>query len=246
MNDNARVIEKEFTMDFYVSVNDANARQVLSMAKAVTAIIDISILHANRLGIGNPDMSSATFGWVLSRLSLEMKQWPCITESFSITTWIAGWNRRFSERCYEFRDAKGKTIGYARSIWMIIDTATRASAGLDTLSLDSSLISLRPCPIARQAKHRPFEGEAEFKRRFGFADIDAYRHVNTVRYVEMILNCVPLEEMDKALPRRFELSFLNEGKYGELAHIRMREEGSLREFGIATDDRPLVYARLLL
>lgn len=246
MNENTRIAEKEFTMEFYVSVNDANACQMLSMAKAVTAIIDISILHANRLGIGNPDMSSATFGWVLSRLSLEMAQWPAITESFTITTWITSWNRRFSERCYEFHDAEGRTIGFARSIWMIIDTSTRASIGLDTLSLDPSLISARACPIPRQAKHRPFEGEAEFKRRFGYADIDAYRHVNTVRYVEMILNCVPLEEMDRSLPRRFELSFLNEGKYGELAYIRMRHEGDMREFGISAESRPLVYARLQL
>lgn len=259
--------EMQPTMDktFFVSANEANAQGVLAVPILVTNIIDIATAHANSLHIGNPDMEDKSGGWVLSRLTVEMERWPAVNEEYTLSTWIESYNRHFSLRAFRIDDCRGNTIGYARSVWMIIHTETHRNLGLSHLPISDAFIDGTPVPIDKQERHRPIlpAGQAAdepsalpaatnpAKYRFKYCDIDFYRHVNTVRYIVLLLNQFSLEQMDAATVGRMELSFMHEAVYGmtvdimeaETADPRMRtftlcEEGKHRE--------PLLFARIIL
>ncbi len=237
------------TQSFFLSAGEVDAEGRLSLPLLTAKIIDIATADANALGIGNPVMADSGCGWVLSRLTIEMLRYPLVNEQYSLTTWIEDWNRHFSTRCFRIDDARGNAAGYARSIWMVMNTRTRDNAGLSHLTLPDGAIPGLPCPIARQAKHTSIPEElTDREYTFRYTDIDFYRHVNTVRYVNLLLNCFTLEEMDAAEVRRLELSFLHESHYGQRVQIRHRKESDRNEFLLHDPafERDLLYARILL
>lgn len=222
------------TGSWFISAGDANAEHELSLPTLMLRLIDIATEHANILKIGNPYMPESNMGWVLSRACIEMFEYPEADTSYFVTTWIENWNRHFSERAFRIFDSNGKTLGYARQIWMVLDTAKRTNAGLDRLSLPEGYHCEYNCPIARQGKHfqmmLPEETEGNDRRikiadphpreyTFGYADLDAYRHVNNVRYVWLLINQFSLQQLDESEISRIELSFLDEGSYGMTVDI---------------------------
>lgn len=217
--------------DFFISAGEVNAEGELSLPLLTSRIIDIATLHANSLGIGNPSMAYLDRGWVLARLTIEMSRYPRVNETCRISTWIETWNRHFSERSFRFESPEGEVYGYARSVWMVLDIKNRTNAGLEHLELPEGAMAPMENPSARQEKHRliappgtevdlsarvrPIVTEREPETKvFGYSDIDFYRHVNTVRYVEMLLDTHSLEFHDRNRISRLEMAFMREVKEG--------------------------------
>ncbi len=235
-------MEKELEKHFYVSAAEGNARGEISMVMLVSRLIGIATDHANSLGIGNPAMEGA--GWVLSRLTIEAARYPAVNEEYSIITWIEGWNRHYSERCFHLLDKEGRVICQARSIWMVIDLKHHTNVGLSHLTLGEDMISARVCDMARQQRHRGDNWDREATYRFAYTDIDFYRHVNTLRYIQLLLNQFPLSLYDRHHVQRFEIAFINEGHYDEEVKILSRREDAGTTFLIRGEEKEIVKARI--
>lgn len=214
---------------YFLSAGETNAERELSLPLLVTRLIDIATAHANKLGIGNPDMAHLKGGWVLSRLTIEMTGYPKVDTDYVISTWVESTNRHFSTRAFKIEDENGRIYGYARSIWMIMNTEDHTNIGLDHIVIPEDMIDGTVVPIERQARHVPIvTGEDEktvskgalvatappFDYEFQYSDLDFYRHVNTVRYVNLLINRFTLAEHDATFVSRLELSFMHEAKYG--------------------------------
>lgn len=253
----------KFSQQFFLSAGDCNAEGELSLPVLTSKLIDIATAHANQLGIGNPDMPDDHSGWVLSRLTIEMTAYPVMDTEYSISTWVEGWNRHFSERVFCIKKSDGEIVGWARSIWMVLDTENRSNAGLDRLNFPSEWIMAKECPIARQGKHRQIvamDAEADSsmilratspveRYRFGYADLDAYRHVNTVRYFNLLINQLSLHQHDEYMIHRLELSFLHEGEYGkeiDILHHYAGDGESAFLLQRTEDKKDVLYSRIFL
>ncbi|MBD5357015.1 MAG: hypothetical protein HDR88_08450 [Bacteroides sp.] len=249
---------------YFLSAGETNAEQEMSLPLLVTKLIDIATAHANSLGIGNPSMSHMNAGWVLSRLTVEMLYYPKVNDTYKISTWIESFNRHFSERAFKIESSDGKVFGYARSVWMVMDTIAHTNVGLSHFSLPEEMIAGTQPPISRQQRHVPIVENVlsvdkskgaltathpPFIYKFKYCDLDSYRHVNTVRYVVLLLNRFSLEEHDVSFVKRLELSFLHEAKYGmETSLLRSDEPDTLLSFfqlSDTEDNTPLFFARLL-
>lgn len=256
---------EEYSYSGRVAAGEANAEGELSLPVLVTKIIDVATDHANALHIGNPDMADIGCGWVLSRFTVEALRYPEIYENYTLTTWIENLNRRFSTRVFELRGADGSPIGWCRSIWMAMNYTTRESHDLRVLNLDATDIKGTGVPIALQAKHRIIlpQGSQEeagkliathpvVTHRYGFSDLDFYRHVNTVRHVALLLDQFSLKEHDANRVTRFETAFLRETPPGTVVQIMRASDPDspgVTSFSLVpTDDAasPLLYARVRL
>lgn len=258
-------MEKIYSQKYYNSPNESNPEGELAVNILVSNIIEIATAHANALGIGNPSMAHLGAGWVLSRLTIEMNRYPACNSWYKLNTWVENWNRHFSARCFSIEDADGNEIGLARSVWMVLDMKTHDNYGLSHLSIPEEIIAPRQCPIAAQSKHtdilplstpdsevsaKALKATAETEYyRVKYNDIDFYRHINTVRYVTMLLNRYSLSDFDRNYLQRLELSFLHEGKFGDTIHI-LRHNFSALDTAFSlyseTSGRPVVFARLQL
>ena len=100
-------------------------------------------------------------------------------------------------------------MGYIRTVWVIIDLKTHKSLGTAGLEVSPEMIPGLECPILRQMRHKPFIPMKTVDYTFKYSDIDYYRHVNTMRYINLILNQFPLDTYDNNLLSRFEAAFMN-------------------------------------
>lgn len=245
-------IEKESVLrrSYYLSAAECNAQQEMSLPQLAQKLIDVATEHANILGIGNPDMPNPDMGWVLSRLTVEMDRYPRENSDYTIMTWVEDWNRHFSRRAFSISDAEGHILGYARSIWMVLNTSDRSNAGLSGLNFNPEWRSDIACPIPMQEKHVRIESTEDSPiYRFKYCDIDFYRHVNTVRYIDLLLNQFGMETYDENLVNRLEISFLHEASYGmEISIMKHTTDTSplLHRLYLESTDgsRPILYSRL--
>jgi acyl-ACP thioesterase len=213
--------QREYTHSYYLTAARCNAQSELSVAKLAQQVIETATTHANNLGVGYERLIRDGYAWVLSRLTFEMARYPHMHEHYTLTTWIEGFNRHFSERNFVVTSESGETLGHVRSVWVAIDIASRRPANLDGITNLADSISSRKCPIAPQSKLHPVSSPSTTCRYiFDASDIDFNRHVNTVRYIELMTNSMPLQTYDSHYISRFEIAFSHEAHYGEEAAIK--------------------------
>ncbi|MCH5225773.1 MAG: hypothetical protein J1D77_07210 [Muribaculaceae bacterium] len=246
---------------YFLSANECSAEGKLSMTSLTTNIIDIATDHANSLGIGNPAMVEMKAGWILSRITIDLEKLPEINSHYVLKTWIEDFNRHYSARCFSVATSEGEILGYCRTIWLVIDEETHKNLGLSHFNLPSELISGEKAPIETQQKHFPIvENEEEMTSKaikathppyhytFQYCDLDAYRHVNTVRYISLLMNQFTLEDHDTTTVRRLELSFLHEASYGmktRLLRSDSPEDPLLSSFQLSDEaGNALLFARV--
>lgn len=223
---------------------ECNAEGELSLTFLTSQILALSATHADQLGIGNNMMHES--GWVLSRFTYELERLPQAEERYTLSTWIETWNRHFSERCYRIALDDGTVLGYGRAVWMVISTTTHRNVGLESLNLPAGMTGNYDCPIARQERHSPISiPDREVEYVFSYSDIDYYRHVNTLRYIQLLTNLYPLEYHDANRIRRFEVAFMHESLYGAKVKFLIRNAAdNAFDIHMTGDGHDLVRSRI--
>lgn len=229
--------ETEHSRSYFLSAGESNAEGLMPLTLMVERLIEISTEHANSLGIGYAELIKKNIGWVLSRVSLEMYRYPRINETYVLTTWIESYNRFFSERNIAITAPGGEVLGYARTVWVAMDFEKRTLANLTQLDRNSFPVADLPCPIDRTPNLPPTgEGATAVPYTFKYCDLDFNRHVNTVRYIELLLNQKSLEHYDVFVAGRFDIHFHHECRYGQTVELRVESADGSDTFDIVTPD----------
>ena len=198
----------------------------LTMGVLGNHLLNCAGFHASERGFGIAEINENHYTWVLSRLAIELEDMPRQYEDFSIQTWIENVYRLFTDRNFELLDKNGKTIGYARSVWAMISMETRKPADLFTLHGESLnyYASDRECPIAKPGRIRvaPSEPVAEYLTKY--SDIDINGHVNSIKYIEHILDLFPMETFKEKSIRRFEMAYVAESYYGDTLSFYLEQK----------------------
>lgn len=214
-----------YSHHWFLTAGECDATGRMPLTLLGERIIEVATEHANALGIGYANLVTRGIGWVLSRLSIEMTSWPGINDTYSMTTWIETINHRFSERNVMIADASGSPIGYARTVWAPIDFKTRGLADLGPFS-DGLPTADLPCPIERFPRIRMGGGNlVRSEYTFKYCDLDFNRHVNTVRYISLLLNQWPLQHFDAYCLRRFDIGFARECYFGQTVSLLRDDSG---------------------
>ncbi len=206
-------------------------------------LLHVASRHAGDRGFGYSEMTEQHTAWVLSRLAIEMLEYPVMEEPLSIFTWVDEVNKLFTSRCFEWQDASGKTLGYARSIWAAIDMQTRKPTLLNVGQL-SEYISSRPCLIDKPGKIPAAEigssGEAYVVK---YSDLDINGHLNSIKYIEHLLDTFDLSMFQQKEIQRFEIAYQAEGRYGmELKFHNKPLEDTRYILSICHEEKPLCRA----
>lgn len=242
--ENNQQLPRTLTQTYRLSAAQCNAQRELAPAQLVQQIIETATLHADALGVGFRELQRSGTLWVLSRCAFEMKRYPKVFETYSLITWIEGYNRHFSERNFEVRSAEGETLGYARTIWVAIDKDTRRPADLSAIVHLADVVCDIPCPIGKQTKIRPADPpQTLHDYTFRISDIDLNRHVNSTRYVELILNQMDLADFDEFFLARFEIEYKQEAHFGDTVEVGSAIIENQLVSAITIDDKTIALAR---
>ena len=175
--------------------------------------------HSQKRGWGIGALNETQHTWVLSRLSIEMTEMPRQYEHCEVRTWVESVMKLFTNRNFSILNAEGKPLGYARSIWAMIDLETRKPCDLLTL-YDGDILNY---VVPEEQNICPIEGHGRFRFREPkllrtidtyYSDIDINGHINSIKYIEHILDLFPRDCFGRGI-RRFEIAYKTEAYLGD-------------------------------
>ena len=189
----------------------------LTMGVLGNHLLNCAGFHAKDRGFGIADINEKSYTWVLSRLAIEMYDMPHQYENFSINTWVEDVYRLFTDRDFEVINKDGKTIGYARSVWAMIDMSSRKPFDLVALHEGrlEEYICDKECPIEKPVRIKLENPEKVSDYIAKYSDIDINGHVNSIKYIEHILDLFPLDVFENKRIKRFEIAYIAESYFGD-------------------------------
>lgn len=182
--------------------------------------------HSHNRGWGIDHLNEAHYTWVLSRLCMELDTWPEQYDVVEVETWVESVMKLFTERNFLIRNAEtGYIYGYARSIWAMIDVQTRQPANLLTLK-DGDILRYvipaeeKPCPIEKFNTRVRLSAEAETTEvPTHYSDVDINGHINSIKYIEHILDLFPRQQFERYRISRFEIAYKAESYLGDTLYL---------------------------
>ena len=182
-------------------------------------LLNAADFHSSDRGFGMKYLMTIQRSWVLSRLAIEMTDMPSQYTRFDVETWVESAMRYFTQRNFSVTGKDGHVYGYGRSVWAMIDTATRQPT--DIFSIDNGSITQwiekeKPCPIDKGGRVK-MTNQAQLLHTIdtGYSDVDINGHINSVKYIEHVLDLWPLDWYRTHRVRRIEIAYVAEAHGGD-------------------------------
>ena len=194
----------------------------LSWGKIGNLFLRCSSMHAGEHGFGYSQMIAQHRVWVLSRLVLEMDTRPCTAETFQIKTWVSRVYRQFTDRHFSLMRPDGSVYGHGTSIWALIDVDSRMPADLTKLpdgGFTEALDPDAPAPIAPMGRIAIKHPVLLRTHQAAYCDLDINGHVNSIRYMELLIDQFGPEQLKKKPIRRIEMAYCLESYWGDQLEI---------------------------
>lgn len=191
-------------------------------------LLNCAGIHATERGFGMSTLNEENYTWVLSRLAIEMKEMPRQYEPFTVQTWVENVYRLFTDRNFSIQNKEGKDIGYARSVWAMINMNTRKPTDLLSMhggDITNYICTDTECPIEKPSRIKVETKELLHVHKAKYSDIDVNGHVNSIRYIEHILDLFPFEYFKTLRVQRFEVAYVAESLYGDELKFYKEEIG---------------------
>lgn len=192
---------------------------------------------AHVLGFGTDALSRQNLGWVLSGMAIEMDSRPAEFSKYSIRTWVSSFSGLVSVRNIELLDEAGNCFGRGTSRWCLINYDTRRPVPMESLGPsmeDFTTPCDPPCPAPLRLKAVNTDPVAH--HTVVYSDIDFNRHMNTLRYVDFMVDTLPIELLENSRPLRLDIHFSSESSYGQRLSLSMLSQGDTTDFAIRKED----------
>ena len=182
-------------------------------------MLNAADFHSTDRGFGMKYLMGIQRSWVLSRLAIEMVEMPEQYEHYSVETWVESAMKFFTQRNFRVSGSDGRVYGYGRSVWAMIDTATRQPTdifAIDNGAINQWIVDDKPCPIERGGRVK-MSDKAEFvgEMEVHYNDIDINGHVNSVKYIEHVLDLWDIAWYREHRLKRFEIAYVAESHQGD-------------------------------
>ena len=213
--------------DFMVEPFHADFTGRLTLAVLGNHLLNCASFHAKDRGFGIGTLNQQHYTWVLSRLVVEMEEMPSEYDKFTVETWVEAVYRLFTDRNYRIAAADGRTLGYARSVWAMIGMDDRKPVEMTKVN-DGRIMDYvtdYPCPIDKPARIKLAAPRLATTHRVTYSDIDINGHVNSIRYIEHILDAFDISYFKDTAIKRFEIAYVTESYYGDTLDVWIEEAG---------------------
>ncbi len=182
-------------------------------------MLNAADFHSTDRGFGMKYLMNIKRSWVLSRLAIEMMEMPSQYERYNVETWVESAMKFFTQRNFCVLDNEGQVYGYGRSVWAMIDTETRQPTdiySIDNGAIDKWIVADKPCPIEKGGRVKMTD-KAQLVRTIEiyYNDIDINGHVNSVKYIEHVLDLWDIAWYRTHRIKRFEIAYVAEAHQGD-------------------------------
>ncbi len=232
--------------EFPVAPQFVDFQSKVKLSHLMDLILTASGYNADANGFGLRNLNQLGATWVLSRLALEMNYFPAEYEKISIETWVEEVHTLNTIRNYRVYNEKGEVIGNSTSVWVMINLGTRRPMELKLMTGISDYALNLESGIDRPLKLENVTGEPIDSFSIKYTDIDINQHVNTVHYLDWMVDSFTLDEHRAHTIHRIDVNFMSEVVYGDKVTV-FKEETAPNDyrFEIKANDKTAFRGRIL-
>jgi acyl-ACP thioesterase len=246
-----REMKKSWEDEYIIPFCEVDTKKEVFLPTLWNLMQETAWHHADHLKVGYSDLAEQKYFWVLSRLSIQMDEYPGWGEKIKVRTWLTGIGRLFALRHFSIANSKGDTLGTAKSAWLVLDLKSRRPQRIEPV-FKHLLHLFDDLPSAEEPEKLPAPVQSKMEKSYTvrYSDIDMHHHVNNTKYIEWILDSYPFEMHRKYHIYTFEINFLAESSHGAEISIHSESSGdSSPTFHHSVfrkgDDRELCRARII-
>ena len=210
-----------FVITYPVRLNDISVDAKLRSWIVFDYLQDAAGRHADLLGVGLKQLRKSDLSWVLSRLRIQMDDFPEYGDTIKISTWPSGFDRLFAYRQYEIASAvTGKRFGVAGSAWLTLNpdnfrpvSPAKYLTGLPQWEYDGDIFFQGDT----LGKITPPENETRIPvpHRISSAMVDYNRHLNNAYYAMFTEDWLGMQLDSPVRMTALQLNFNGSTGFGE-------------------------------
>ena len=205
---------------FFINSTDGDQFQEVKLSSLFRMFQEIATAHADKIGVGSKKTFDLGQAWILTRMQLEMYRYPKYEETIVINTY-PGENKSFIfPRYFEIKTKKGELLARCSTLWAIIDLTTRK-------------VSLNPfgklkLPEEHHDGELPLPGKVTTdevslleQRIVRYSEMDMNGHLNNTKYVDYVVDAIPVEKLKENRIKSFLINFNKEIKADDVVDIKV-------------------------
>lgn len=222
-------MDKTGRYDFMAEPFHCDFSHRLFMGHLGNHLLNAADFHSTERGFGMNYLNPIHKTWVLSRLAVEMEEMPAQYDKFQVETWVESAMRYFTNRNFRVVGEDGRVYGYGRSVWAMIDTDSRQPQDIFAIrdrAIGEWIETERECPIEKSSRVK-MSSDARLLRTIDtyYNDVDVNGHVNSVKYIEHVLDMFPVSWYMEHRLRRFEIAYVAESHGGDRLNFYIERTG---------------------
>lgn len=200
--------------EYYIYPHEVGANKRITPCNMGSLILNSAGMAATKNGFGMHYLHANGFAWVVSRMAVEMKEYPQEYQTITIETWMENCTAITSLRNYKIFNSEGELIGEASTLWSIIDFNSRKIVNLLKFEqLLDFVVDNHPTDIATAGRvdlPKNATPDNVFSHKVVYSDIDFNRHANSMKYLQWVIDSIPYETFMQRNIKRYEINYQKE------------------------------------
>ncbi len=212
------------TTKFKITSADTDMEARIRLGSLVNLLIQSAINSADNLGFGYEGLQKHKLYWVLSRMTMEISRPLEWYQEVEIDTWPKTIERILYIRDFIIRDKRQEVIIRATSGWLPIDITSKRPKKIDGLK-EEMFVHLRNKHGLEKSPEKlsPVVTGNQFDMKANYFDIDLNRHVTATRYIDWMMDTLPLDFHKQHYPSYLSINYLKETMPGDVLRIKHNE-----------------------
>lgn len=204
--------EKEYEIAYW----NTNSRLESNITSILHFFSDIAIKQEESLGFSMGDMLESREAWVLFDYDINIIRYPKYRDKIRVRTFVETIRRFYGLRGFEIYSEDGELLVKCDSIWFLIDLEKRRLKSADDKYYIAHKLDKGNLKNLRSKLHIDELDKIDINKIYNIehTHIDSNKHVNNVKYMEWVIDSMPLEIIENYKINRLKVKFEKEVQYG--------------------------------
>lgn len=212
-------MSNKFSKQYTINIYDVDANYNCKYSSLMNYLWDVVVSQSDALGETDHGLIN-NCAWVLLKYDLNILEYPKFRDTITVETDIVGIKRLYGYRSFTIRNSEGTVILSGISTAILIDLAKRRPVKMSpeqckVYGIEKELEE--PLPLDDFINFEEAHYEKDYSIRY--SDLDVYRHVNNVKYIEMAVDTLPIDLLNSYQISAMKVLFKKEANQDSTLHV---------------------------
>lgn len=207
-------MEPIYSQTFTITDSCVDRYGRLKTSRLLYFVQEVAGQHVALISMDADTLAGKGMFWAVIRQKLQISRLPRLGETITVETWPMPATRVAYPRSVIAYDADGQEIFRSISVWVLMDTQTRAMI----LPGKSGLVvpgTIRGNELSVPGSLSPQALSQHRCRSVCFTDLDRNGHMNNTRYLDWIDDLLPSAFHENHIPAEITVVYLSEAREGQ-------------------------------